>query len=222
MITVAVANLKGGCGKSTISTSLAVRAVQDFDRVAILDLDPNAGAGQWYQLRLQRGYSQEPFVLTQSANVTSALEALRLDRRDLVIIDCGPNSTSLMRQAVEEAEIVIVPTKGAAQDFGSTCDTIEICREAEAPFLMVLNETSPARAGIEDPRTLGAIQIYEREAGPITWGQVLHRRAAFQDAALLGLGVHELASSDARSRGEIEKLYEQIIVTVAKARGVNV
>ena len=41
MIIIAVLNSKGGVGKTTIATNLAVRACLNFQRVALVDMDAN-------------------------------------------------------------------------------------------------------------------------------------------------------------------------------------
>lgn len=218
MIVVSVCCLKGGVGKSTISTALAVRATEDFSRVGIIDVDPNQGATQWHYARIQGGFPYEPTVLSGAVDVSEALKVFIQDSRDFVIIDGGPSSSMLAQEAIDYSEIAIVPTRSAGQDFGSTCDTIEICRSVETPFLLVLNEMNPARNDEEDERTRGAITVYEREVGPISWGPILHRCTTYQDAVMLGLGPHEVRASNTQARDEIEELYRQALQMIAEAR----
>lgn len=49
--TIAVVNPKGGCGKTTISTSLAAWLAYDYE-VALADLDLQRSATDWLQMRL--------------------------------------------------------------------------------------------------------------------------------------------------------------------------
>ena len=51
MKTVAMISQKGGTGKSTIATHLAVCAERDHQNVAIFDIDPQASAYKWSQRR---------------------------------------------------------------------------------------------------------------------------------------------------------------------------
>lgn len=44
MISIGVLNAKGGVGKTTFSTMLAIRAARDFARVGLVDLDPQQSA----------------------------------------------------------------------------------------------------------------------------------------------------------------------------------
>lgn len=51
MRTIAVANPKGGCGKTTIATSLAAHLCYEGFQVALADLDPQRSASDWLALR---------------------------------------------------------------------------------------------------------------------------------------------------------------------------
>ena len=42
---------KGGVGKTTLATALAVAATQDGKRVVMMDLDPQASASFWMDTR---------------------------------------------------------------------------------------------------------------------------------------------------------------------------
>jgi cellulose biosynthesis protein BcsQ len=55
-----IAGPKGGCGKSVATASLAVRALKDAGRVAIVDLDEDQGTlTEWWTLR---GRRVDPFL----------------------------------------------------------------------------------------------------------------------------------------------------------------
>ncbi|QOC23281.1 ParA family protein [Wenzhouxiangella sp. AB-CW3] len=51
MRTIAVVNAKGGCGKSTIATSLAAALAWEGHAVALGDLDPQQSSADWLTLR---------------------------------------------------------------------------------------------------------------------------------------------------------------------------
>jgi chromosome partitioning protein len=51
MRTIAVVNAKGGCGKTTIATSLAAALAWDGHSVALGDMDPQQSANDWLSLR---------------------------------------------------------------------------------------------------------------------------------------------------------------------------
>ena len=51
MIAIAVVNTKGGVGKTTLTTALAVRAAQESERVAVVDFDPQGSLANWWDRR---------------------------------------------------------------------------------------------------------------------------------------------------------------------------
>ena len=51
MSVISLVTQKGGCGKTTLTTCLAVVAQQTGRQVVILDTDPQATASQWWESR---------------------------------------------------------------------------------------------------------------------------------------------------------------------------
>ena len=51
MKTVAISSQKGGSGKTTIAVHLAVCAERAKKRIAIIDLDPQGSALEWFNRR---------------------------------------------------------------------------------------------------------------------------------------------------------------------------
>ena len=51
MRTISIINPKGGCGKSTIATSLAAALAWEGYQVALADMDPQQSTTDWLQQR---------------------------------------------------------------------------------------------------------------------------------------------------------------------------
>ena len=51
MTVLSLVTQKGGCGKTTLTTCLAVAAQQSGKRVVILDTDPQGTASEWWESR---------------------------------------------------------------------------------------------------------------------------------------------------------------------------
>lgn len=74
---VAMAARKGGSGKSTLTAHLAVAAIQDGLRVAIVDLDPQATVAEWAD---ERGDDPPDVVSSKPARLHYSWMAQQLSR----------------------------------------------------------------------------------------------------------------------------------------------
>jgi chromosome partitioning protein len=92
MKTIVVISQKGGAGKTTIALNLAVAAVRSGHQCAVIDIDPQASAKCWYDLR--RGNSLA-VVSVQAARLPEILQTAKQNRAALVIIDTAPHSESV-------------------------------------------------------------------------------------------------------------------------------
>jgi chromosome partitioning protein len=69
---ITLASTKGGTGKTTLSSALAVRAAEESKRVALLDLDPQESLASWWT---RRGRTKNPKLFEADAT-TEAIELL--------------------------------------------------------------------------------------------------------------------------------------------------
>ena len=55
MAVYTIAQQKGGAGKTTLATNLAVGLARSGRGVAVLDTDPQGSMGHWFMERAERG-----------------------------------------------------------------------------------------------------------------------------------------------------------------------
>lgn len=87
---VAMAARKGGSGKSTLTAHLAVAAIQDGLRVAIVDLDPQATVAEWAD---EPGDDPPDVVSRKPARLVPAKAVSRLPSAPTMRMTSAPTST---------------------------------------------------------------------------------------------------------------------------------
>jgi chromosome partitioning protein len=94
---VTVAAPKGGSGKTTLVSALAVRAALESARVAMFDLNSDqANLTQWYILR---GDPPNP-VLVEVEKISRDTEVLRNEKFEWLLIDTPPLDLDVIEAAV--------------------------------------------------------------------------------------------------------------------------
>jgi chromosome partitioning protein len=108
---VMVLNAKGGCGKSTLSTNVAVFFAQGGHQVCIADYDPQRSSLDWL--------AQRPGDLPPISGVPAYEEGLRSVPRstDVLVIDAPARVHGLeLNELVRRAETIIVPVLPSSVD----------------------------------------------------------------------------------------------------------
>src|ERR1017187_4024553 len=111
---IAVISQKGGAGKTTLAVNLAVAAeLQDVPTV-LIDLDPQASAKTWHDIRMSK---EAPFVVSaQASRLEEVIAVSRSNGAGLVIIDTAPHSESMALAAARAADLVLIPCRPAILD----------------------------------------------------------------------------------------------------------
>jgi len=182
---VAVAQRKGGAGKTTLVAQLGVAWAGQGLRVALLDVDPQGSLSAWAQVRREAGWGAAPLIVTvQGWRLAVEIDRLRA-AHDLLVIDTPPHAETDARVAVRAADLMVVPVQPSPMDLWATGATLELARQEKRRPLLVLNRL-PARS------TMIAFsrERIAREGLPLA-ATALGNRTAFAASMAEGAGVAE-------------------------------
>jgi chromosome partitioning protein len=142
MKVIAVLAQKGGVGKSMLTRSLAVQALIDGRKAAIIDADPQGSTRKWGKRR----QSSAPAILAgDEAPVADLLADLKGRGCDLAVIDTPPHSQPSINAAAEIADLCLVVTEPYPDDLAEVAPPVAIARRLGKATGIVLNKT-PSRA----------------------------------------------------------------------------
>ena len=202
MRTISCICQKGGTGKTTLALSLATEAAAAGRSVVVVDLDPQASACEWSDLRGADADDSGVVVIdAQPARVEAVVEKAREGGVDLVLIDTAGRTEQAALAGSRVADLVLIPLQPSVVDLKTVQATVDLIRlGGGAPHAVVLMRVKPlgARAS-ETSDWLGQLDI---PVCPATIGD----RVAFQDAFALGRGVCEY-EPEGKAAGEVRQVY---------------
>ena len=194
MLILAFISQKGGAGKTTLACATAVAAERAGLATVLVDLDPQASASKWSDLR----EPEAPVVTSaQAARLGPILEAARGTGAELAVIDTAPHAADAALEAARAAQLVLIPCRSSAADLTAIGATIDLARLAERPAIAILN-AAPIRNPLSD-QARAAIAGYGIETAPV----VIHQRIDHVHAWTNGLTAVEFAP---RSKAAAESI----------------
>jgi chromosome partitioning protein len=203
---IAIAQQKGGAGKSTVAANLAAALAAARQKIALLDTDPQASLSRWAELRAAReGAAPISFEAPSGWRVTSAIERLKRSH-DIVIMDTAPHADTDSKVAIRAADLVIIPMQPAGPDLWASEATLKLAAAEKKPARILLNRV-PAQGRLKD------VIMAELAARKLELlGPGLGNRTAYATAFMLGLGVGENAARSAAA--------EEIAATIVALRAL--
>lgn len=126
---VAVANLKGGCGKTLTSVFLA-NALAGRGRTLLVDADPQGSALSWASAAEEEGELPFRAIGLPTKDVHKKLAGLA-DDYEHVVIDTPPFEAGIVRAALMAAGTALVVVPPTKIDLDRVMATLELLAEVE-------------------------------------------------------------------------------------------
>jgi len=182
---IAVAQQKGGSGKTMLAAQLAV-ALAESAKVAVLDIDPQGSLTIWGKLRAAapKAGAKITCVATAGWRLTTELDKLKA-AHDFVLIDTPPVIDTDARRAIRAADLVLIPLNPAPPDLWAAEGTLKLAAEEKRKTVLVFNR-APAASRL---RKRMEAEIAARRL--LLLDASLANRAGYANAFADGLGVTE-------------------------------
>jgi chromosome partitioning protein len=196
---------KGGSGKTTLATHLAV-ALGGNRQVTLVDTDPQRSAAAWAQTR----QTATPKLLeARAGDIAVTLRGIRAAGADLIIIDSMPSVASDVTSIARQADLVLIPCRPSILDLRAVGGTVAVVKEqARVNAIVVLNAVAARRGAGEATATHQARQAlaqYGLPVAPMTVGY----RVDLAHALAWGLSVEEFAP-ESKAAAEIRVLADLV------------
>jgi chromosome partitioning protein len=190
---IAVGNLKGGTGKSTIAVNLACGLAERTGSVALIDADPQGTATAWLRDGPPPGLDLLALPLAGAAGDglwTGRIIAQRR-RQDLVVLDLPPQMGECFEAALRIADLLVIPLTLSEVDLHATAQALAVLHRVQAarrgspPCLLVPSKVDRRTSVGRQARA--ALVRLGWQVGP-----ALGQRAAHSDAfkAAKWIGAH--------------------------------
>lgn len=200
---------KGGTGKSTLATNLAVWLAKKERDAIIVDTDRQMTASNW----VDRRNAFEGLITVHCAekhgNVFHALQDLN-KRYDEVIVDAGGRDSEELRTALVAADMIYVPLKASQPDLETSVHMNELVKLArgmneklKAHLVISMAPTNPVIHEAQEAQELFS-ELPEFKPSNV----VICERKVYRDAMSDGRGVIEMGN--AKAIAEIDALAKEI------------
>lgn len=213
---IAVLNMKGGSGKSTVATNLA-RGLQDHGSVCIVDADPQGTALRWDNANPDD--ADLPGVFAASMPLDKRIPQLA-QGWDYVVIDGAAKAKDRTRQSVQAADVVLIPVRPSGADIWASEWLVGVIRNRQrmsgrpaAAFVISQQIVGTNLAG----EIGGVLEQYEV---PVLEGRT-SQRVAYAEALSVGSTVLDM-EPNGKAAEEVRTLTEETLELAQTAENVNV
>lgn len=208
---ILVGGEKGGTGKTTIATNLAVIQSMVSNDLLLIDTDIQSTASFWCSIREQYGKERIPSIQKFGKEVRTETLSLNKKYAD-IIIDAGGRDSVELRSALLVSDKAIVPLRPSQFDIwtikriSDLTDTVkEFNQKLQVCIVISQDMTNPLVQESNEARE------FIKEFDNLTLLEtIIFERRAYRKAAKDGLSVVELRDLDKKASKEMISLHKEV------------
>lgn len=212
-LTISLANLKGGVGKSTLTIHIATFLFDAGHRTLIVDADPQGTCRKWAARAAESGQKGPAVVAMEGKTLRRDLADVAAPY-DVVIIDSPGKLGIEARAAMLTSHLVLLPICPGPADFWALEETMAVIEDArglrpDLRFAAIFNRAdhTALSKSIRGSLEHADVHLFDSTVGS---------RVAFGEATMMGQGVTAYAPKSEAAR-EIRRLTNAILAEVKAA-----
>jgi len=209
--TIGVIQVKGGAGRSTVSTNLAGE-LSKIGKTVLIDCDmPQGTSASWFAVRKEATATDDLVSKLKTDTASTHKELVsKVERHqdaDFIILDCPPRIAEMTRAALVLADLCLVPVGASVAEIWATSDVLELVEQAKkvrpVDVRMVWTRHRPHTKLAKELTALAT-----QELGLPILKTALALRVAYPEALGSGLTVAEMP--DANAKAELRELVAEV------------
>lgn len=212
---IAITSLKGGVGKTTICTNLAVGFAQRGMKVCIVDTDAEQESSISWSDQRPQNLNYVNVVRVGEKNLIRQVKELEKNF-DIVLLDGSPQLRELASATIAASDIIIIPISPSAYDFWALenflvrLEQVRQLKEDRLEAYILLNKYSESYNISKELNESLKNEFSELPRLQTTIGE----RVAYKETITHGIGVSEY--KDKKAKEEIEQLTNELIKIISK------
>ena len=206
---ITVGNQKGGVGKTTIATNLAVLSALNKKETLLIDADTQGSSMDFRSLRKD---DLAPIHAVQIIKPTIHTDIHTFSNFNNIFIDAGGRDSDTFRSAIMACDFLLIPVTPSPYDIWSSEETFKLLRQAriykKINASIVLNQViknTNISKDVED-----ALNDIAKEYDLTISKTTLYLRVAYKESVSEGKSVCE-AAPQSKADIELQQLYKEVI-----------